>query len=124
MNKFKTCLTALMGLVMVSFVNAQCVKTADGSGIQCQDLLAGQTILSGSVCVEVVGDDLVVSFATAEDWEIQETHVWVGSTLSDMPQTRKGNPKIGNFPYASGDITGAAGWSVSIPLTRPVPEPL
>ncbi|MGA1824192.1 MAG: hypothetical protein ACMUIP_05955 [bacterium] len=107
---------ALTVLSMSSSVFAQCVSTIDGSGVQCQALLAGQTIDAGLVCVEVVGTDLVVTYDTANGWELVETHLWVGDSLADMPQTKQGNPKIGNFPYNSGDITGATSYNVSISL--------
>jgi len=45
-----------------------------------------------------------------------ETHLWVGTALTDMPQTRKGNPKIGNFPYKSGDITGQTTYTFIVDL--------
>lgn len=95
---------------------AQCVATADGSGVQTQTLYAGQTIEAGTVSVEVVGTDLVVTYNTSGGWELVETHLWVGNDLADMPQTRQGNPKIGNFPYNSGDITGSTSYSISVPL--------
>jgi hypothetical protein len=34
-----------------------------------------------------------------------------------MPQTPNGSPKIGNFPYHSGDITGSTSFSFRIPLS-------
>lgn len=93
------------------------VATADGSGIHCEILYAGQTIDAGTVCAEVSGDYLLITYDTSEGWQLEETHLWVGSNIADMPQTRRGNPKIGNFPYASGDITGATVYSMSVPLT-------
>jgi hypothetical protein len=107
-----------VGVATVTTANAQCVKAADGSGMQCQTLYAGQTIDTGWVCVEIVGDNLVVTYETTEGscWELTEAHLWVGADLADMPQTRKGNPKIGNFPHNSGDITGATTHSFSVPL--------
>lgn len=96
--------------------NAQCVWTEDGSGLQCQTLLAGQSIEAGMVCAEVDGTDLLVSYVTAGDWELLEVHLWVGADLADMPQTRKGNPKIGNFPYKAEDLMGATSHQFAIPL--------
>lgn len=87
------------------------------------DLFAGQTTDAGDVSVEVVGQDLVVTFATQDGWELVESHLWVGESLSDMPQSRSGNPKIGNFPYASGDISGATSFSVVIPISELGGEP-
>ena len=113
--------------VLAAPSDAQCVLTTDGTGIQCQTLFAGQTIDAGEVCVEIVGTNLVVEYNTANGWELVETHVWVGDSLADMPQTRKGNPKVGNFPYKSGDVTGTTSWSLTVPLanlnfTCPAPD--
>jgi hypothetical protein len=82
----------------------------------CQTLYAGQNIDAGTVCFEVVGEDLVVTYTTTGGWELVETHAWAGDVYADMPQSRNGNPKIGNFPYASGDITGVTSFSFHIPL--------
>lgn len=88
----------------------------------CTTLYAGQTIDVGTVCVEVVdnGDteDLLVTYTTANGWELVEAHLWVGISQSDMPQTRKGNPKVGNFPYHSGDIAGLTTFTFSVPLDQ------
>ena len=82
----------------------------------CQTLTAGQWIDAGEVCSRVQGEFLVVTYTTQYDWELTEAHLWIGLDLADMPQNRKGNPKIGNFPYASGDITGATSYAFNIPL--------
>jgi hypothetical protein len=95
---------------------AQCVVTEDLSGVQCQTLLAGQTIDAGAVCVEVLGSDLLVTYVTDNGWELVETHTWVGDSLGKLPQTKQGNPVPGRFPYQSGDISGATSHTVVIPL--------
>jgi hypothetical protein len=82
----------------------------------CKDLIAGQTIDAGDVCLEVVGENLVVTYTTTGGWELMEAHFWLGTSTSYMPQTKKGNPKIGNFPYQSGDITGQTSYAFTIPL--------
>ncbi len=110
---------AAMFFVLVASTNqslAATVATANSSGVHCEILYAGQTINAGSVCAEVSGDDLLIVYETSGGWQLEETHLWVGSEIADMPQTRQGNPKIGNFPYASGDITGATVYTVSVPL--------
>lgn len=97
--------------------NQQAVVSVDTEGgSQCQTLFAGQTIDAGEVCAYVDGSDLVISYETANGWELVETHLWVGTALADMPQTRQGNPKIGNFPFHSGDIAGALGYETRVPL--------
>lgn len=83
----------------------------------CKDLIAGQNIDAGDVCLEVVGDNLVVTYTTQDGWELTEAHLWVGKNIADMPQTKKGNPKVGNFPYKSGDITGVTSYSFFVPLS-------
>lgn len=87
-------------------------------GVHVVDLIAGQSIDAGDVSVEVVSDTLVVSFETMDGWELTEAHLWVGSDLANMPQTKKGNPRIGNFPYSSGGISGATYHEFLIPLSQ------
>ncbi len=95
----------------------------------CVPLYAGQTIDVGTVCVAIDNDvdtsaqcgagatgAMTVSYALTGDWELTETHLAVGDALSDIPANKKGNPKIGNFPHASGDITGATTHEVTVPL--------
>jgi hypothetical protein len=94
------------------------VVVDDTDGANCSNLMAGQYTDAGDVCVTVDGDNVVVTYTTTGGWELEEAHLWIGEHLSDMPQTRKGNPKIGNFPYNSGDITGATSHQFSIPLSE------
>lgn len=95
-----------------------------GSNESSQTLYAGQSINVGSINYEDidtdnnnVSDALKVTFTTTGGWELVETHFFVGASLSDMPSTRSGNPKIGNFPYKSGDITGETTYSFIIPFS-------
>ncbi len=87
------------------------VATDDASGVRSEILYAGQTIDAGDLNIEVVDEQLVITYNTSGGWEASETHLWVGTDLADMPQTRQGNPKIGGFPYSGAD-------SYSIPLTQ------
>jgi hypothetical protein len=103
-------------LALAPATSAQCVASDDSSGTQCTTLFAGQTIDAGTVCMTVNGDNLDVTYTTTGGWELTEAHLWVGTALSDMPQTKKGNPKIGNFPYNSGDITGSTSYTFSVAL--------
>ena len=120
MKRLLTLLTLCVATVVLGTASKAlaegCVSTSDGSGIQTQTLYAGQTIDAGTVTVQVVNNNLEVTYATTGGWEIVETHLWVGDDLTNMPQTRKGNPKVGNFPYHSDDITGATSYTTSIPL--------
>lgn len=62
-------------------------------------LYAGQDIEAGTVSIEVVGEDLVVTYQTNECWSAGTTHLYVG-TAEDVPVNGAGNPKHGKFPYA------------------------
>jgi hypothetical protein len=101
------------------------VTSGDASGfIGCYDLLAGQTIDAGDVCFEVQNNDtLIVTYTTMNGWELTEAHLWVGDDQDGYPMTKKGNPKIGNFPYNSGDITGATTHEFYVPLGSALTSP-
>jgi hypothetical protein len=79
-------------------------------------LYAGQHIEAGTVSLTVYEEALEIIYTTINGWELVETHAWVGDDLAQMPQTNKGNPKPGLFPYTSGDITGATSYVHVIPL--------
>jgi hypothetical protein len=95
----------------------------------CVTLYAGQSIDVGTVCVAVdasvdtsveCGEGatgaLEVTYTTEGGWTLVETHLAVGDELSDIPTNRHGNPTIGLFPYASGDISGATTQTFVVPL--------
>jgi hypothetical protein len=91
-------------------------------GEYCTTLFAGQDIDAGLVCAEVVdyGDteELCITYTTTGGWELIEAHLWVGDTYDGYPHTRKGNPKVGNFPHQSGDITGATEYTFCVDLNE------
>jgi len=87
------------------------------SGVDgCYELLAGQTTDAGDVCYTVDQQSLTVTYITEGGWELTEAQLWVGEDQDGYPMSKKGNPKIGNFPYNAGDITGATTHSFSVPL--------
>lgn len=68
------------------------------------DLIAGRHMDVGDVVVAV--DDyeiLTIDITLKSGCEIIESHVWVGDDLEDIPRTKSGNPKIGQFPYTVDD---------------------
>lgn len=87
------------------------------SGASCVSLLAGQTIVAGSVCAEIVGDNLVLTYSTSGDWKLYEAHLWAGLSITTMPQTNNGNPKVGLFPSNSGALPGVSSFSFAVPLS-------
>ncbi len=81
----------------------------------CQTLYAGKSINAGSLCVDNDADYLTVTYTTTGDWWIDDAHLFVGTSLSQMPQTSVGNPKIGNFPYRVEDLDSQK-YEILIPL--------
>lgn len=64
-------------------------------------MCAGQTNDIGEVSVNNDDENLYVTFSIAEaGWYLNETHVAIGKSVDDIPQTSKGNPIPGQFPYA------------------------
>ena len=110
---------AIMALAWAAPAGAA-VQVVDG--FYTTDLIAGQNIVAGEVVVEIVDTDIVVTYTTESGWELAEAHLWAGTSLSQMPQTKKGNPRIGNFPYASGDITGETAYTMAIPMASVASE--
>jgi len=73
-------------------------------------------IIAGDVLAKrSAPDTLEVTYTTTGDWIINETHLAVASSLDDIPQTKKGNPKIGHFAKKT-----AAGLPVEIHDTEVV----
>jgi hypothetical protein len=116
--------TALAGLVGI----AGCATDTDSLGTlrgaivavdggeTCVTLYAGQHIDAGSVCVSVAGDDLVVTYQTSGDWGLTETHLWIGTSLLDLPRTQSGNPQLGLFPYKAEDLDDATSYTFTVPI--------
>jgi hypothetical protein len=62
------------------------------------NLMAGQNIDIGSVQIANTLDSLYITITSEGAWWLKAANIYVG-TLSGMPQTPNGNPKIGHFPY-------------------------
>ena len=78
--------------------------SAELADAQCDTLYAGKSIDAGTVCVTNDNEYLYVTYSTTGDWYLDDVHLFVGASLADMPATKTGNPKIGNFPYAIEDL--------------------
>ncbi len=84
----------------------------------CAELLAGQTTPAGNVCfgIDLQADQLTVSFNATNGWVLLDTHLWVGDANLGFPQTKKGSPVPGQFPYKSGALSAVNSYSVVIEL--------
>jgi len=88
-----------------------------------QPLVAGQNTDVGFVCARVEDQDgngdadtLVVTYETDNGWHLDQTHLWVKNNEDPvLPANKKGNPKIGNFPYVSENVADTVK-EVEIPL--------
>jgi hypothetical protein len=70
----------------------------------------------GTVTVSNDGTYLYITYATWNPWVITETHVAVATSLQGIPQTKSGNPKVGQFPYKHEDLGGVTSDPYTIPL--------
>ena len=68
-------------------------------GSSSYDLIAGQTFHSGSLDVSHDDTSLTVTYVTTGGWQLDEVQLHVGCSLDDIPQSKSGNPKVGNFDY-------------------------
>jgi hypothetical protein len=90
-----------------------------------QILYAGQTINAGTVAYDdvdtnndFIDDALRITFQAANGWELLETHFYIGSSLTDLPVNKSGNPQPGQFPMKSGALTGQTTYSLTIPFAN------
>ena len=70
-------------------------------GILTTTLIAGQNTAAGSVTVFTDGNQICANYTTVDGWVLTETHFAIATTLDGIPQTKKGNPRPGLFPYTS-----------------------
>lgn len=70
-------------------------------------LIAGQHHVAGSVTVDLVGANLVITFSTNSDWTLGTTHLSLGNCAEDWaPLNGGGNPQIGQFEFTEPFSTG------------------
>lgn len=94
------------------------------SGISSQIIYAGQSIKAGMVSyddVDTNGDNLddalQVTVQTIDGWEFNDISFFVGGTLAELPTNKSGNPIPGQFPFKSGNISGASTFIFKIPFS-------
>ena len=120
-NKMKMTVFSVVFLILFSLVNTASatikVKSTNGEDdVFCQDLIAGKNIDAGDVCLEVVGENLIITYHLTGGWALQGAHLWIGNDLSEMPHNKKGNPIVGHFPYFEGNIGDETSYTFTVPL--------
>lgn len=79
------------------------------------DLLAGKTIVSGSVTVANDENTLYITYSTQNGWLLKEIQLYVG-TSSLLPVNKAGNPTIGHFPYKQSFNPYVTTYTFALPL--------
>ena len=79
-------------------------------------LWAGQNINAGTVSVSRDSGTLYVVYRTNEKYLIGGVHVWVGTSLADLPTNNQGIPVPGQFPVNQPVNPAASEVVVSVPL--------
>ena len=55
----------------------------------------------GDIIIWQDASNVYVKYVTDDGWEMTETHLHIADAVADIPHTKKGNPKIGKFAYAT-----------------------
>ncbi len=90
----------IVGFLIVTFLMLALLSVAASAEI----LKAGQSIDAGTVTVSYDGGVLCVLYETEGDWKLVETHFIIAASPEEIPQTKKGNPKVGHFPYGDDEL--------------------
>jgi hypothetical protein len=72
-------------------------------------------LVSGTVAVANGETTLFVTYTTASPWTLVKTDLAVAASLSGIPVTSRGNPKVDQFPYRSSH-PGITTYTYEIPL--------
>jgi hypothetical protein len=73
------------------------------------DLIAGQHTIAGSITVSNDDGNLFVTYETVDNWLINETHLYIGTTIPT-------NSAPGKFPYKHEELGGVTADTYEIPL--------
>ncbi|MBC2748331.1 MAG: hypothetical protein HF975_15285 [ANME-2 cluster archaeon] len=114
MNKL-VLLSALMIAIIGTFGTVSAEETVD--------LIAsngnGQGIDVGNVTVTNNATHIFVEFTTIEGWLLNETHLHIANESEEgIPQTKKGNPKVGQFDNSEEHEPCVDGYTYVIPLNE------
>jgi hypothetical protein len=95
----KKIILPVLALVLATGLALPMAKPAAAATVTQTTLYAGKNIPVGTVTVSNDADFLYVTYETTGGWKLKETHLAVADSVEGIPQTKKGNPKVGNFPY-------------------------
>lgn len=113
-------LVALLSIMMVLTFIPQNASAASYAPVNptTVDLLAGQTIDAGNVSVWNDTANLYVKYETQNGWMINQTHLAVGTALTDIPQTNGKKPVAipGQFAFSNSFDPTVTSYTYTIPL--------
>ncbi|CAB9512133.1 expressed unknown protein [Seminavis robusta] len=96
-----------------------CIDTVDGSMEECHDILAGDSMVLGSVCTRIAEENgtdvLEVTFTALENWSFVTNEIWVGENISAVPLDED-DLDTDAFPYYWCNSSGLSVWTTTIPL--------
>ena len=79
------------------------------------DLIAGQTMVAGTVSVTNDESNIYVTYTTTGNWVLTQTHLYVGDCAL-IPVNNPGNPIPGQFPY-SGSHSNLTSVTYTVPIS-------
>jgi Ca-activated chloride channel family protein len=78
---------------------------------------AATAIDVGDIIVWQDASYLYVKYVTTDGWKMTGTHLAVSDDIANIPTTKKGNPKIGKFPYSTDHSPAVTEYTYKIPWT-------
>ncbi len=117
-NKIETTVDAPNGGMPISRTRA---VADDGFGYWQSAFMAGQHIEAGTITIYNDFENVYVTFATKDGWQIEQTHLFIGpkEILLDPANdyvTQNGSPKNGHFPHQATFDPMVTEWEVKLPL--------
>lgn len=80
------------------------------------NLIAGQTMIAGTVTVSNDAEYIYVTYTTTGGWVLTQTHLYVGA-CNLIPVNNPGNPIPGQFPYG-GNHNNITTITYQIPISK------
>ncbi len=80
------------------------------------NLIAGQTMIAGTVTVTNDAEYIYVTYTTTGGWVLTQTHLYVGA-CNLIPVNNPGNPIPGQFPY-SGTHNNITTVTYQVPISK------
>ena len=117
-NKIETAVDAPNGGVSLSRTRA---VADNGFGFWESAFMAGQSIEAGTITICNDYENVYVTFATKDGWQMGKTHLFIGpKEILLNPENgyvnKQGSPKNGHFPYGETFDPTVTEWVFTLPL--------